>query len=127
MKKAPTIHDYIKSEPPIPRAALKKMHAILKKAAPGAGEKLAWGMPTLTLEGNLVIFAAFQNHMSLFAGTKAMAHFAPELKKYVTAKATIQFPYGKPLPAGLITRIVKFCVKQNLAKAKARAGKKRKK
>ncbi len=120
MKKEASIQSYIKSEPPAMRAALKKMYAILKKAAPKAGEKLAWGMPTLTLEGNLVHFAAFKNHVSLFPGSAAIVHFQPKLKKYVTSKGTIQFPYGQALPAALITKITKYRVKQNLAKAKAK-------
>jgi uncharacterized protein YdhG (YjbR/CyaY superfamily) len=126
MKKAASIRHYIQSEPPPVRAMLRQMHAILKKALPQAGEKLAWGMPTLTWEGNLLHFAAFKHHMSLFPGSKAVAHFQPQLKKYSTSKGGIQFPYGTELPAGLITRIAKFCVKEKLAKLKTRAKKKKK-
>lgn len=125
--KIDSISAYIKAEPPHVRVVLKKMYSILKKAAPMAGEKLAWGMPTLTVEGNLVHFAAFKNHMSLFIGSSIVEHFRPLLKKYSTSKSAIQFPYDKPLPAALITKIAKYGVKQNLADAKAKALKKKKK
>jgi uncharacterized protein YdhG (YjbR/CyaY superfamily) len=125
MKKVDSIRDYIQAEPPKPRAALKKIYAIVKKAAPRAGEKLAWGMPTLTLEGNLVHFAAFKNHLSLFPGPNAIERFGPQLKKYVTSRGTIQFPYDQALPVGLITRIVKYRVKENLARAARKKKKKR--
>lgn len=129
-----TIQAYIQSEPKDVQRMLKKMHAILRRAVPRAGEKLAWGMPTLTLGGNLLHFAAFKNHMSLFPGTAVVKQFQPRLKRYVTTKAAIQFPYGAELPAGLITAIAKVCVRRDLAKAgakakkvKARAAKKAKK
>lgn len=125
MKKEATIRAYIQSEPPQARAALKKMHALLRKAVPKAGEKLAWGMPTLTLGGNLFHFAAFKNHMSLFPGTKVVEKFRPRLGKFTTTKAAIHFPYGEPLPTALITAIAKHCVKLDQEKVKARAAKKK--
>lgn len=127
MSRKHTIREYIQSEPPHARAALKKLHAILKKAAPRAGEKLAWGMPTLTQDGNLVLFAAFKNHLSLFAGTGAVKHFKSKLNKFTTTKAAIHFPYGEALPAGLIRQVVKFCARENKARLAARAAKVKKK
>lgn len=121
MKKLSTIREYIAAQTPERRAELKKLYAILKKAAPHSGEKLAWGMPTLTLEGNLLHFAAFKNHQSLFPGTEVVTRFLPRLKKYETTKAAIHFPYGEKLPAGLITAIMKYCVKEKLARKKERA------
>lgn len=121
MKKPETIRNYIKSEPAEVQKYLKRMYAIVRKAAPKAAtEKLAWSMPTLCLEGNLLHFCAFNHHLSLFPGTDAIKHFEKDLKKFQTSKGTIQFPYEEALPVALITRIVKFCVKRNLANAKAK-------
>jgi hypothetical protein len=73
-------------------------------------------MPTFYLQGNLIHFAAFKRHLSLFPGSDAVAHFSQELKRrgLVYSKGTIQIPYGTPLPAQLLIKIVKFCVKRNL-------------
>lgn len=127
MKKTESIRDYIKNEPVAVQKVLKQMHALARKAAPKASDKLAWGMPTLYQEGNLIHFAAFKNHMSIFPGPDAIVHFKKDLSGLVTSKGTIQIPYGQKLPAGLVTKIVKFCVKRNLVKAKSKAAKKKNK
>lgn len=120
MKTPETIREYIAEESPEVQKVLKKMWALARKAAPKATEKIAWGMPTLVLEGNLITFAAFKKHLSLFPGSEAMKHFEKELKGFTTSKGTIQFPYEDALPIGLITRVVKFCVRQNLAWAETK-------
>lgn len=114
------IAGYIKREPAHAKKALKQMQALVRKLVPRATEKLAWGMPTFYLEGNLLHYAAFKNHMSLFPGTDAVERFKPELSRYQTSKGTIQIPYGDSIPAALIGRIVKFCVKRNLARAQSK-------
>ena len=76
-------------------------------------------MPTFYLRGNLIHFAAFKKHLSLFPGSDAVSHFNKDLQRrgLVCSKGTIQIPYETLLPAQLVTRIVKFCVKRNLAEA----------
>ena len=124
MSSPKTIIEYIRNEPAPIRKVLKEMRALVAKSAPLATEKLAWGMPTFYLEGNLLHFAAFKNHMSLFPGSDAVAKFKKALPRFESSKGTIQIPYGIPLPAGVIARIVKYCVKRNLAKAEAKRKKK---
>lgn len=126
MKKPDSIKSFIASEEPEIRAELKKLYAIIKKAAPKASEKLAWGMPTFYQEGNLIHFCSFQKHMSIFPGSEAMRIFKPQMKGFVTSKGTLQIPYGAKIPAALITKIVKHNLKGNLARAKAKAAKKKK-
>lgn len=126
VNKAPeTIAQYIKNESPAVQKELKKLYAIVKKAAPKSTEKLAWGMPTLSQEGNLVHFAAFTKHMSLFPGSEAIVKFKKELSKYTTSKGTVQFPYGEKIPAALVTKIVKHNLRSNLADAKVKKSKKK--
>ena len=81
-------------------------------------------MPTFYQDGNLLHFAAFKNHMSLFPGTDAVSRFKKELAKFVTSKGTIQIPYDEPIPTALVTKIVKYCIGRNLAAAKIKAAKK---
>ncbi len=120
------IQKFIASEEPAVRAELKKLYAIIKRAAPKASEKLAWGMPTFHQEGNLIHFCSFQKHMSVFPGSEAMKVFKAQMKGFVTSKGTLQIPYGAKIPAALITKIVKYNLRDNLLRAKAKLAKKKK-
>lgn len=117
---------YINAEPVPARKMLKQVRALVRKLVPKASEKLAWKMPTFHLDGNLLHYAAFKNHMSIFPGTDAILAFKKELMPYQTSRGTIQFPYSERIPVGLISKIVKFCVKRNLTKAQAKKKKPRK-
>ncbi|MEO5971464.1 MAG: DUF1801 domain-containing protein [Bdellovibrionia bacterium] len=118
-KKAPeNIDDYIDRFPKEVQQILNKMRLTIKKAAPKAKEKIGYGMPTFTLEGNLVHFAAYKSHIGFYPGSSGIASFKKELSAYKGAKGSVQFPLDEPLPLTLVTRIVKFRLKQNLKKAK---------
>ena len=97
---------------------LRKMRLTIEKAAPQAQEKISYGIPAFTLNGMLVWFAAFKGHIGFYPGAGAVATFKKELSGYKSAKGSVQFPLDQPLPLALVTRIVKFRVKQNLAKKK---------
>ncbi len=98
----------------------------IRAAVPeSTSEKLSWAMPTFYLHGNLVHFCPATHHMGFYPGSEAVAAFLPRLAGFSCAKGTIQFPYAKPLPKELIGDIVRFCVAQNMAEAKAKADKKK--
>ena len=118
MKKYTSVAEYIDSFPASTRKLLKKMRTTIKKAAPRASERIAYGIPTFTGNGNIVHYGAFPTHISFFPGGKARDHFK-ELKKYKGGKGTVQFPIDKPIPWALITKIAKFNVKADAAKAKS--------
>jgi uncharacterized protein YdhG (YjbR/CyaY superfamily) len=120
-----TIKKYIAAEPASVQRFLRQIYRAVRKGAPKATEKLAWGMPTLFQEGNLLHFAAFKNHASLFPGSDAIVHFKKALSRFETSKGTIQFPFSEKLPVALITQIANYCVKRNVAKAAARKAKSR--
>ncbi len=111
-----TIGQYIEQFPPNARLLLEEMRAIIKGAAPGAIEKISYKMPAFYLNGNLVYFAAFKEHIGLYPLPHAIQAFERELKDYITGKGSIQFPIDRPLPKDLIARIVKSRIADNLAK-----------
>jgi uncharacterized protein YdhG (YjbR/CyaY superfamily) len=113
---ADTIDDYIKSFPEDTRRLLNQMRSTIQKTAPDATEKISYGMPTFYYNGNLVHFAAFKNHIGFFPTPSAIEEFEKELKTYKTSKGTVQFPLTDPLPLKLIERMVKFRLKENVAK-----------
>ncbi|NTV44525.1 MAG: hypothetical protein HGA67_02395 [Candidatus Yonathbacteria bacterium] len=106
------IDSYITSFPPDIRAILKKIRRTIKNAAPEAGETIAYGMPTFTLHGNLVHFAAFTHHIGLYPTPSAIKKFEKQLSSYKTSKGAIQFPLDKPIPYNLIEQIVMFRVQE---------------
>jgi len=99
---------------------LEKIRATIRKAAPDAEETINYGIPTFTLKGNLVHFAGFKNHIGFYPTPSGIEKFKKELSVYKGAKGSVQFPLDKPIPYGLISKIVKFRVKENLEKAAAK-------
>lgn len=118
MKKADykTVDEYLENFPVKIRKLLQAVRRTIRRAAPKAAEKIAYRIPTFFLNGNLVHFAAFSDHISFFPTSSGVSAFKKELKGYKTAKGTIQFPLNKPLPLSLVSKIVKFRVKENLTK-----------
>ena len=124
-KKAKDIDEYIADFPVDVQLMLQKVRTAIRKAAPKAEEAIKYQMPTFVLNGNLIHFAGYQNHIGLYPGSKPIEQFKDDLVKYRTSKGTVQFPLDKPIPVGLVGKITKFCVKRNLERAAAKAKKKR--
>jgi len=121
---AKTIDEYIAGYPPDVQEILNKVRMTIRLAAPEAQEAIKYAIPTFTLQGNLVHFAAFKNHIGFYPNPTGIEEFKEELSPYEAGKGTAQFPLDKPIPYDLITRIVAFRVKENLARAEAKKKKK---
>ena len=114
---AATVDEYIKRFPPNVQTILQKLRQTIKKAAPKAEELISYQIAGYKYFGMLVYFAAWEKHISLYPAPRGHEAFKKELSAYKGGKGTVQFPIDKPLPWGLITRIVKFRVKENEMKA----------
>ncbi len=119
-----TIDEYIAGFPHDVQEILEKIRMTIRKAAPDAQETIKYQMPTFTLKGNLVHFAAFKKHIGFYPVPSGIEQFKDELSGYEGGKGSIRFPLDKPIPFDLISRIVQFRVKENLERAEAK-GKKR--
>jgi uncharacterized protein YdhG (YjbR/CyaY superfamily) len=117
MNKPNDINEYIAAFSPEVQQLLEQVRATIHKAVPDAQEAISYGMPTFKLNGNLVHFAAFTNHIGFYALPSGNVAFQKELTPYKTGKGSIQFPFDKPLPLDLITKIVKFRIIENAEKA----------
>ena len=113
-----TIDEYINTFPEDVRAILEKIRETIRKAAPGAEEAISYQMPTFKLNGNLVHFAAYKNHIGFYPVPSGIEAFKAELVPYIAGKGTLRFPLDKPIPYDLIEKVVMFRVKENLAKKK---------
>jgi len=109
-----TIEEYIEAAPEAVQEKLRKMHACIRAAAPGAKEELKWNMPAYSYQRILVTFAVYKNHIGFYPTPQAVEAFAKSLTKYKTAKGSIQFPLDEPLPVSLIGKIVKFRAQESL-------------
>lgn len=115
-----TIDAYIAAQPGGVRLILEKVRATIAKAAPDATETFKYQLPTFVLHGNLVHFGAFKSHLGFYATPTGHTHFAKELSAYESGKGSVQFPFDKPIPYNLISKIVKFRVKEQTVKASAK-------
>jgi uncharacterized protein YdhG (YjbR/CyaY superfamily) len=112
-----SIDEYISGFPANVQEKLIEIRETIKRAAPGAREKISYQMPTLELNGNLVHFAAYPNHLGFYPAPSGINAFKNELTGFKNSKGAIQFPLDKPLPLDLISSIVSFRVKENLEKS----------
>ncbi len=120
------IDEYIATFPPDVQKILNMLRATIQKAAPDATEKISYAMPTFYLNGNLVHFAAYKNHIGFYPAPSGIEAFEKELSVYKTSKGAVQFPINKPLPFALITKIVRYRVKENLEAPQTNRGNKKK-
>lgn len=116
-----TIDEFISTYPSEIQTILQKIRVTIQKSAPGAEEAMAYGIPTFKLNGrNLVHFSAFKEHIGFYPTPSGIEAFKKELSAYEGAKGSVKFPLSKPIPYALITKIVKFRVKEELEKAKGK-------
>ena len=115
-----TFNEYISVFPPDVRAILQKIRKIVRKAAPGAQETISYRIPTFKLNGVLVYFAAFQNHIGLYPPIRGDARLEKAVARYAGEKGNLRFPLNEPIPYDLIERITKLRARQNQAKGAPR-------
>lgn len=118
------IDEYIARFPIHVQEILKEVRMTIRKAAPGAEETISYQMPTFTLKGNLVHFAAFKKHIGFYPTATGIQKFQNELSVYEGAKGSVRFPLDQPVPLDLIGRIVRFRVKENLERAESKGKRK---
>jgi len=110
------IDEYIAQFPLEIQGKLQKVRAAIRSVAPNATEAISYQMPTFKLNGNLVHFAAFKNHIGFFPASSGVRAFERDLTDYVHATGSIQFPLNKPIPFALIKKITKFRIQENIKK-----------
>lgn len=115
---------YIANQPENIRPILQQLRQIIKEIVPKAEEVISYQMPAFKQNGMLVWYAGYKNHIGFYPSSTPIVFFKDELKAYKTSKGAIQLPLDKPLPVELITKIVKFKIEENTAKALTKTKKK---
>jgi uncharacterized protein YdhG (YjbR/CyaY superfamily) len=108
-----SVDEYLAAFPATTRAKLEAIRRTVRETAPGATEKIGYGIPTFVFHGNLVHFAGYESHIGFYPGASGVRRFANELEQYETSKGTIRFALTDELPLDLIRRIVEFRVREN--------------
>ncbi len=117
-----SVDAYLAKVPADQRAALEALRRTIRAAAPEADEVISYQIPAFRKDGILVYYAAFEDHCSFFPGSVVTQRkFAAELKPFAAGKGTIHFTPERPLPAGLVTRIVRARLAENERRAKRKA------
>lgn len=112
--------EYIAGYPRDVQKLLQQVRSTIKKAAPGAVEAIKYQIPTFTLNGNLISFAAYKNHIGIYLAPRSVPEFAAELSAYAGEKSTLRLSLDQLIPVDLISRVVKFRVKNLLQRAQAK-------
>jgi uncharacterized protein YdhG (YjbR/CyaY superfamily) len=115
-----TIDEYVAQFPSETQDILNKLRQVIQETAPEATEKISYQMPTFALHGNLVHFAAYENHIGFYPTPSGIEMFKDELSSYKGAKGSVQFPINKQLPYELIRRIVDFRVNESKRRAESK-------
>lgn len=117
-----SIDEYIVGFSPTIQAILQKVRETVHQAAPGAEEKISYRMPSFTLDGSLVYFAAFKKHIGFYPPVRGDAKMMKEVSIYAGEKGNLRFPLDKPIPYSLIRKIVKARVKENRERVNMKSG-----
>lgn len=115
MKNVQTIDEYIALYPAPVQELLQKMRQIIHEAAPEATEAISYGIPTFKLNGNLVHFGGYQEHIGFYPAPRGIEAFQKELAEYEGGKGTVKFPLDKPIPFELVKKIVEFRAQEQRA------------
>jgi len=117
-----SVDEYIATHPEDVQAILQRVRRTIRKAVPGAEERISYQIPTYKLHGgNVVYFAGWKQHYSLYpANARLVAAFKDDLAPYEISKGTIRFPLSQPVPVKLIERITKFRAKEAVERARVK-------
>ncbi|MBK7038585.1 MAG: DUF1801 domain-containing protein [Bacteroidetes bacterium] len=121
LKIAPSnIDEYIFPFPSETQKKLEQIRQLIQKLAPKAKEVISYGMPAFKLNSVIVYFAGYKHHIGFYPTSTGIKNFENEFAKYKWSKGAVQFPLDEPLPVALITKIVKFKIKEDKEKADAK-------
>jgi uncharacterized protein YdhG (YjbR/CyaY superfamily) len=119
-----TVDEYIAAFPSDVQLILQEIRSTIKRAAPQAEEKISYKMPAFTLAGVLIYFAAFKKHIGVFPPVRGDQKLSKQIARYRGEKGNLKFPLDEPIPYELISKIVKFRVKEQAQKSRAYRNKK---
>jgi len=111
------VQAYINKQVSPQKEIIKKIRSLIQKTAPVAIETMSYGVPAFKLNGsNLIVYAAFKNHVGVYPEPETIKVFEKELTNYETSKGAVKFKIDEPIPYSLIEKIIKYRIKLKLKK-----------
>jgi uncharacterized protein YdhG (YjbR/CyaY superfamily) len=108
-----SVDDYIAEFPADVQETLQALRRTIHETLPGAGEKISYRIPTITVDGRWVVyFAGWKDHISLYPVPDVDPETAEAIAPYRSGKGTLRFPLDQPMPYELITRLVRLLAAQ---------------
>jgi len=114
---AKNVDEYVAAQPKVVQQIVNKLRSTIKAAAPKSKEVISYQMPAYKYNGMLVYFAVWPNHIGFYPTPGGIEAFKKELGDYEMSKGTVKFPLDKTIPYNLISKIVKYRVKENEMRA----------
>lgn len=111
-----SVDDYISIQTKEVQKRLESIRKTIKETAPEAEECISYQMPAYKLNGPLVYFAAYKNHIGFYPTGSGIKAFQKEIESYKNPKGAVQFPLDQPIPHDLIRKMVVFKVNENSKK-----------
>jgi uncharacterized protein YdhG (YjbR/CyaY superfamily) len=115
-----TVDEYISTFPASTKKVLQEVRKTIRAAAPKTEDVISYNMPAVKLKGILVYYAAYEKHIGFYPTASGIETFKNQLNDYKFSKGAIQFPIDEPMPLDLITKIVKFRLKEVQEKENAK-------
>jgi uncharacterized protein YdhG (YjbR/CyaY superfamily) len=109
-----TVDDYLAALPETSRRQIEHLLAAVRRAVPHAGDKISYGIPTITHDGTAIVHvAAWKHHVSMYPIPDADEALQRDLAPYVAGKGTLRFPLDEPLPVELVERVAAALMAQH--------------
>ena len=104
-----SVDDYVAGFPEETRAILTEVASAIRRALPGAEERIRYGMPAFMFEGTRygLHFAGWKKHVGLYPVAALDADLEAEVASHRTGKDTVQFVYRDGVPYDLVERIAR--------------------
>ena len=114
--KATTVDEYIQLFAPEVQERLQLLRQTIQEAAADATETISYGMPAYKLNGILVYFAGYKNHIGFYPTGSGIKAFEQVLSGFKWSKGAVQFAHKEALPLELVSEMVKYRAAENQVK-----------
>jgi uncharacterized protein YdhG (YjbR/CyaY superfamily) len=108
--KKDTVDDYLSRLDEPKRETLEALRRAILEVIPQAEQVISYRVPAFRVRGKTVAgFAAFKDHLSYlpFSGS-ILEQLGDELEDYTMTKSALHFPVDRPLPQGLVKKLVEL-------------------
>ena len=107
------VDEYIAGFPADVQSILQAIRSTIHGVVPGAGEKISYKMPTITMGGSaLVYFAGWKRHVGMYPVPRLDDALELEVAPYRASKDTVRFPLKSGVPLDLVERVVADLVRR---------------